>query len=113
MAHGQTAVDGHDGSRHVRGGFRTQECDDRGAFNCGAEATERRGPHQLTNYAIYVADDFHRFYHEHIVLESKGGEHEPFRLALVAATREGPELAEPGMPPTATVMPEPVSGLRM
>ena len=28
-----------------------------------AEATERRGPHALPNYAIRVADDFHRFYH--------------------------------------------------
>ena len=30
-----------------------------------AEATERRGPHAMPNYAIRVADDFHRFYHEH------------------------------------------------
>jgi arginyl-tRNA synthetase len=50
-----------------------------------AEATERRGPHQLTNYAIYVADDFHRFYHHHRVLES--GDAQPFRLALCRATR--------------------------
>ena len=35
-----------------------------------AEATERRGPHVLTTYAIRVADDFHRFYHHHRVLES-------------------------------------------
>ena len=35
-----------------------------------AEAAERRGPHALPNYAIRVADDFHRFYHEHRVLES-------------------------------------------
>ena len=33
-------------------------------------------------YAIRVADDFHRFYHEHRVLES---EEEAFRLALFAA----------------------------
>ena len=39
-------------------------------------------------YAIRLADDFHRFYHEHVVLASKGGEHESFRLALVAATRD-------------------------
>ena len=44
-----------------------------------AEATERRGPHALPTYAIRVADDFHRFYHDHRVLES---EEEPFRLAL-------------------------------
>jgi arginyl-tRNA synthetase len=50
-----------------------------------AEATERRGPHQLTNYAIYVADDFHRFYHEHRVLES--GDAQAFRLGLCGATQ--------------------------
>jgi arginyl-tRNA synthetase len=49
-----------------------------------AEATERRGPHALPNYAIRVADDFHRFYHEHKVL---GSETEAFRLALVRATQ--------------------------
>ena len=35
-----------------------------------AEATERRGPHAIPTYAIRVADDFHRFYHEHRVVES-------------------------------------------
>jgi arginyl-tRNA synthetase len=49
------------------------------------EATERRGPHQLTNYAIHVADDFHRFYHHHRVLES--GDAQPFRLGLCRATQ--------------------------
>jgi arginyl-tRNA synthetase len=48
------------------------------------EAVERRGPHALPNYAIRVADDFHRFYHEHRVLESETQE---FRLALVRATQ--------------------------
>jgi len=48
-----------------------------------AEATERRGPHALPTYAIRVADDFHRFYHHHRVLESA---EEPFRLALCRAT---------------------------
>ena len=38
-----------------------------------AEAVERRGPHALPNYAIRVADDFHRFYHEHRVLERRAG----------------------------------------
>jgi arginyl-tRNA synthetase len=52
------------------------------------EATERRGPHAIPVYAIRLADDFHRFYHDHVVLASKGGEHEPFRLALVRATRD-------------------------
>jgi arginyl-tRNA synthetase len=50
-----------------------------------AEATGRRGPHQLTNYAIYVADDFHRFYHHHRVLES--GDAQAFRLGLCRATQ--------------------------
>ncbi|MGH3053078.1 MAG: DALR anticodon-binding domain-containing protein, partial [Gaiellaceae bacterium] len=49
-----------------------------------AEATERRGPHALPNYAIRVADDFHRFYHHHRVLESEA---QAFRLALCRATR--------------------------
>jgi arginyl-tRNA synthetase len=49
-----------------------------------AEATHRRGPHALPTYAIRVADDFHRFYHHHRVLES---EEESFRLALCQATR--------------------------
>jgi arginyl-tRNA synthetase len=49
-----------------------------------AEATERRGPHAVPTYAIRVADDFHRFYHEHRVLESEA---EAFRLALVRATQ--------------------------
>jgi arginyl-tRNA synthetase len=48
------------------------------------EAIERRGPQGLPNYAIRVADDFHRFYHEHRVLESKT---EAFRLGLVRATQ--------------------------
>jgi arginyl-tRNA synthetase len=48
------------------------------------EATERRGPHALPVYAIRVADDFHRFYHHHRVLESDA---EAFRLALSEATR--------------------------
>jgi arginyl-tRNA synthetase len=48
------------------------------------EAVERRGPHALPNYAIRVADDFHRFYHEHRVL---GSEAEAWRLALVRATQ--------------------------
>ncbi|HEY4348650.1 MAG TPA: arginine--tRNA ligase [Gaiellaceae bacterium] len=52
------------------------------------EAIDRRGPHAIPVYAIRLADDFHRFYHEHVVLESKGGEHQSFRLALVGATRD-------------------------
>jgi arginyl-tRNA synthetase len=49
-----------------------------------AEATERRAPHRIPTYAIDVADDFHRFYHEHRVL---GSERQAFRLALVRATQ--------------------------
>ena len=49
-----------------------------------AEATERRGPHAIPNYAIRVADDFHRFYHEHKVL---GSDAQAFRLGLITATK--------------------------
>ena len=49
-----------------------------------AEASERRAPHAIPNYAIRVADDFHRFYHEHRVLDS---ENERFRLSLSLATQ--------------------------
>jgi arginyl-tRNA synthetase len=49
-----------------------------------AEAAERRSPHAIPTYAIRVADDFHRFYHHHRVLES---EQQGFRLALCAATQ--------------------------
>ncbi len=45
-----------------------------------AESAERRSPHAIPIYAIRVADDFHRFYHEHRVV---GSETEAFRLALV------------------------------
>ena len=49
-----------------------------------AQATERRTPHAIPIYAIRAADDFHRFYHEHRVLES---EQEAFRLQLVRAVQ--------------------------
>jgi arginyl-tRNA synthetase len=48
-----------------------------------AEATHRRAPHAIPYYAIQLADDFHRFYHEHRVLESDS---QAFRLGLCAAT---------------------------
>ena len=48
-----------------------------------AEALEKRGPQGVPTYAIRVADDFHRFYHEHRVLES---EQQAFRLGLCRAT---------------------------
>jgi arginyl-tRNA synthetase len=49
------------------------------------EATARRAPHAIPTYAIRVADDFHRFYHHHRVLETP---EERFRLALCLATRD-------------------------
>ncbi|MDQ3066983.1 MAG: arginine--tRNA ligase [Actinomycetota bacterium] len=49
-----------------------------------AEATERRAPHAIPTYAIGVANDFHRFYHDHKVL---GSDAEAFRLALCTATK--------------------------
>jgi arginyl-tRNA synthetase len=48
------------------------------------DALVKRGPQGVPNYAIRVADDFHRFYHEHRVLES---EQEAFRLGLCRATQ--------------------------
>jgi arginyl-tRNA synthetase len=49
-----------------------------------ADALMKRGPQGVPAYAIRVADDFHRFYHEHRVLES---EQEAFRLGLCRATQ--------------------------
>ena len=49
-----------------------------------AEAAERRAPHAIPIYAIRVADDFHRFYHDLRVVSS---ETEAFRLALCRATQ--------------------------
>ena len=49
-----------------------------------AEATDRRGPHAIPTYAIRVADEFHRFYHRHRVLDS---EQQAFRLGLCRATQ--------------------------
>jgi arginyl-tRNA synthetase len=49
-----------------------------------ADALAKRGPQGVPTYAIRVADDFHRFYHEHRVLES---EQEAFRLGLCRATQ--------------------------
>jgi len=49
-----------------------------------ADALVKRGPQGVPAYAIRVADDFHRFYHEHRVLES---EQQAFRLGLCRATQ--------------------------
>ena len=51
--------------------------------NVAAEAAARRAPHAIPTYAIRLADDFHRFYHHHKVLDSPS---EGFRLALCSAT---------------------------
>jgi arginyl-tRNA synthetase len=48
------------------------------------EATERRGPQLVPVYAIRLADDFHRFYHECRVI---GDDAEAFRLVLCSATQ--------------------------
>jgi arginyl-tRNA synthetase len=48
------------------------------------EAAARRGPQLLPAYAIRLADDFHRFYHECRVL---GVPEQPFRLGLCLATQ--------------------------
>jgi arginyl-tRNA synthetase len=48
------------------------------------EATERRGPQLLPSYAIRLADDFHRFYHERRVL---GEPEQAFRLGLIRRTQ--------------------------
>ena len=48
------------------------------------EATERRGPQLLPAYAIRLADDFHRFYHQCRVL---GDPAQSFRLGLCRSTQ--------------------------
>jgi len=50
-----------------------------------ADAAVKRGPQAIPAYAIRLADDFHRFYHEHRVLES---DQEAFRLGLCRATQQ-------------------------
>ena len=49
------------------------------------DAAERRGPQLLPAYAIRLADDFHRFYHECRVL---GDPAQAFRLGLCRATQQ-------------------------
>ena len=49
-----------------------------------AQATHRRAPQQIPVYAIGLADDFHRWYHEHRVL---GSDAQAFRLGLARATQ--------------------------
>jgi arginyl-tRNA synthetase len=52
-----------------------------------AVATERRAPHAIAYYAIQLADDFHRFYHDHRVVDTETREVDPFRLGLVVAVQ--------------------------
>ncbi len=52
-----------------------------------AEAAARRAAHALPTYAIRVADDFHRFYHDRSKHQVLGSEQEAFRLGLCLATR--------------------------
>ena len=49
------------------------------------EAAQRRGPQLLPAYAIRLADDFHRFYHECRVL---GDPAQSFRLGLSRSTQQ-------------------------
>jgi len=49
------------------------------------EAAARRGPQLLPSYAIRLADDYHRFYHECRVL---GDPAQAFRLGLCRATQQ-------------------------
>ncbi|HEY1513289.1 MAG TPA: arginine--tRNA ligase, partial [Gaiellaceae bacterium] len=48
------------------------------------EAADRRGPQLIPAYAIRLADDFHRFYHECRVI---GSPEEAFRLGLCSAVQ--------------------------
>ena len=49
------------------------------------EAAERRGPQLIPAYAIRLADDYHRFYHQCRVL---GVPEQAFRLGLCRATQQ-------------------------
>ncbi len=52
-----------------------------------ALAAERRSPQLVTDFAIRLADDFHRFYHDKSRHRVVGSEQQAFRLGLCAATR--------------------------
>ena len=66
------------------GGARAGQAARRAPRDGVADAADKRGPQSIPAYAIRVADDFHRFYHEHRVLES---EQQAFRLGLCRATQ--------------------------
>jgi arginyl-tRNA synthetase len=50
-------------------------------------ATERRAPQLVTDYAIRLADEFNRFYHDRARHRIVGSEQQGFRLALTQATQ--------------------------
>jgi arginyl-tRNA synthetase len=52
-----------------------------------ALATHRRAPHLVAYYAIQLADDFHRFYHDHRVIDPETRAVNGFRLGLVVAVQ--------------------------
>jgi arginyl-tRNA synthetase len=52
-----------------------------------AEATHRRAPHMVAYYAIQLADEFHRFYHDRRRHRILGSEAQGFRLGLCRATQ--------------------------
>jgi arginyl-tRNA synthetase len=52
-----------------------------------AEAADRRAPHQLNYYAVQLADDFHRWYHDRTRHTIVGVPEQAFRLGLVRATQ--------------------------
>jgi arginyl-tRNA synthetase len=52
-----------------------------------ADATERRAPHGIAEYAIRLADDFHRFYHDRTKHRIVGSDAEAFRLGLARAVQ--------------------------
>ena len=81
---GDAAMSAEPNGPLARGGARADQAARRAAASVAAEAAEKRGPQGIPTYAIRVADDFHRFYHEHRVLES---DQQAFRLALCRATQ--------------------------
>ena len=66
------------------GGARPDQAPARASRGGARRRSSAAAPHGITTYAIRVADDFHRFYHHHRVLES---DQQAFRLALCRATQ--------------------------
>ena len=59
-------------------------------------ATERRSPQLITDYAIRLADDFNRFYHDRGRHRIVGSAQQGFRLALTSATQRVIARSRPG-----------------